>query len=226
MSTTLLPKFQDKKLLQTALTHRSLLNERHQEQMQSNERLEYLGDAVLELIVTEFLYQRLPTTPEGQLTAIRSALVKTTTLSAVGKELDLGKQLLLSKGEESSGGRENETLIADTVEALIGALYLDQGLPVTRDFIHRMILVRFEEVMEKKLYKDSKSTLQEEVQAYGFETPVYQVIEETGPDHEKSFVVAVFVNGKQVGLGQGKSKQNAQQLAALQALNDHDFSKW
>lgn len=222
--TLILPKFENEALLKTALTHRSALNEHKNESTESNERLEYLGDAVLELITTEFLYKAMPDAPEGKMTAIRSALVKTTTLSQVGKELNLGKLLFLSKGEEISGGRENEALTANTVEAVIGALYLDQGLEKARDFITEHILSRFDEVMQKKLYKDAKSSLQEEVQACGFEAPIYQVLHEDGPDHDKSFTVAVFVGGKQVGEGLGKSKQLAQQVAAAQALDEVDFA--
>lgn len=222
--TVVLPSFKNENLLKTALTHRSALNEHKNEASESNERLEYLGDAVLELITTEFLYTTMPDAPEGKMTAIRSALVKTTTLSQVGKELGLGKLLFLSKGEEISGGRENEALTANTVEAVIGAIYLDQGLTAARDFITEHILSRFDEVMQKKLYKDAKSSLQEEVQACGFEAPIYQVLREEGPDHDKSFTVAVFVGNKQVGEGAGKSKQLAQQVAAAQALDAVDFA--
>lgn len=219
------PEFKNEELLKTALTHRSALNEHYGSKKESNERLEYLGDAVLELITTEFLYHRLPGTPEGKLTAIRSALVKTTTLSEVGRELGLAQMLYLSKGEETSGGRENDALIADTVEAVLGALFLDQGLAVVSQFVHEAILVRFDEVIKKKLYRDAKSSLQEEVQAYGFEAPIYKVIHEEGPDHDKFFTVAVFVDGQKMGTGDGKSKQLAQQAAALQALHEVDFSK-
>ncbi len=220
-----LPEFVNSQLLETALTHRSALNERRPEALESNERLEYLGDAVLELVTTEFLYHKLPDTAEGKLTAIRSALVKTTTLSAVGQDLQLGEKLYLSRGEEMSGGRDNLTLIADTVEAIIGAIYLDQGLEMAKKFIQEQILVRFEEVMEKKLYKDAKSTLQEEVQSQGFLAPIYQVEEEDGPDHEKIFTVAVYVGGIKVGTGSGKSKQAAQQEAAESALTRGEYSK-
>ena len=220
-----LPKFKDEQLLRTALTHRSALNEHHLEKTESNERLEYLGDAVLELVTTEFLYRQLPTAPEGKMTAIRSALVKTTMLSTVGQQLNLGEKLFLSKGEELSGGRANVTLIADTVEAVIGALYLDQGMTAAKKFIQEMILAHFDEVMEKRLYRDAKSSLQEEVQAHGFEAPIYQVLHEEGPDHDKTFLVAVFVGGQKVGEGEGKSKQNAQQVAALQALDEVDFTR-
>lgn len=220
-----LPKFKDEQLLRTALTHRSALNEHHLEKTESNERLEYLGDAVLELVTTEFLYRQLPTAPEGKMTAIRSALVKTTMLSTVGQQLNLGEKLFLSKGEELSGGRANVTLIADTVEAVIGALYLDQGMTAAKKFIQEMILAHFDEVMEKRLYRDAKSSLQEEVQAHGFGAPIYQVLHEEGPDHDKTFLVAVFVDGQKVGEGEGKSKQNAQQVAALQALDEVDFTR-
>jgi ribonuclease-3 len=213
-----IPKFNNQELLATALTHRSALNERVNAVQESNERLEYLGDAVLELVVTEFLYERLPEEPEGKLTAIRSSLVKTTTLSAVGRSLGLGQMLYLSRGEENGGGRDNDTLLADTMEAVIGALYLDQGLACVKKFIQGVILVKFDEVVAGELYRDAKSVLQEEVQAAGFDTPYYQVIDEQGPDHDKHFTVAVVIAGRQFGVGEGKSKQLAQQEAAGFAL--------
>ena len=220
-----IPKFKNQELLVTALTHRSALNEHTSAVQESNERLEYLGDAVLELVVTEFLYERLPEEPEGKLTAIRSSLVKTTTLSGVGRSLQLGQLLYLSRGEENSGGRDNETLLADTVEAVIGALYLDQGLARVKKFIQETILVKFDEVVTGELYRDAKSVLQEEVQAAGFDTPYYQVIAEQGPDHDKHFTVAVMIANQQFGVGQGKSKQIAQQEAAGIAPGPSEKSK-
>jgi len=213
-----IPEFKNKQIWLTALTHRSALNEKVSSALESNERLEYLGDAVLELVVTEFLYQKMPEASEGTLTAIRSALVKTTTLCEVGKDLALGEQLYLSKGEEGGGGRENCALIADTLEAVIGGLYLDQGIEVVKSFITEVILSKFEQVVESGLYRDAKSTLQEEVQALGYNTPNYQVLKAEGPDHDKIFTIAVVVEGKRLGVGVGKSKQIAQQQAASQAL--------
>lgn len=214
-----LPKFNQPDLLITALTHRSALNEHISSAKESNERLEYLGDAVLELITTDFLYHQLPDAQEGKLTAIRSALVKTTTLAEVGRKLGLGEKLFLSHGEESCGGRTNEALLADTVEAVIGALYLDQGLLVAKEFVSQNILqIKFETILKRKLYRDAKSMLQEQVQALGYLAPSYQVVKEDGPDHEKSFTVEVLVDNRVFGSGTGKSKQIAQQQAASAAL--------
>lgn len=213
-----LPSFQDQRLLETALTHRSALNERLSSATESNERLEFLGDAVLELVSTEYLYQRCVNEPEGVLTSYRSALVKTTTLATVAEKLQLGERLYLSKGEEATGGRTNVSLLADTVEAVIGALYLDQGYAAAQAFITTHILSLFDQVLQHRLYKDAKSDLQELVQSKKWRTPEYRVIESSGPDHEKNFVVEVIINGSAFARGEGKSKQVAQQQAATAAL--------
>ncbi len=213
-----LPTFHNPLLLETALTHRSALNERLSQATESNERLEFLGDAVLELVSTAYLFARCPDEPEGILTAYRSALVKTTTLAEVAKKLQLGERLYLSRGEESTGGRENASLLADTVEALIGALYLDQGYEQASAFIQTHILSLFDNVIQHRLYKDAKSDLQELVQAKKWPTPEYRVIQATGPDHEKNFVVEVIISGEPYARGEGKSKQIAQQQAATSAL--------
>lgn len=213
-----LPLFQNPALLTNALTHRSALNERVSTSPESNERLEFLGDAVLELATTEFLYERFPEKPEGELTAFRSALVKTVTLAQVATRLGLGEQLYMSKGEEATGGRSNVSLLADTFEAVVGALYLDQGYSAAKRFLEQELFVEFDTILEQKLYKDAKSQLQEVVQAKGFEAPTYEVIAEDGPDHDKQFTVAVSVGGAVRGTGVGKSKQLAQQEAATQAL--------
>lgn len=213
-----IPVFRDPGLLETALTHRSALNEGISKSTISNERLEFLGDAVLELITTEFLFEKLPDDPEGMLTAYRSALVKTTTLAELAIEIGIDEMLLISKGEAATGGRKNEGLLADTVEAIIGALYLDQGYDAVSNFLHTYLFVKFESIQELKLYKDSKSLLQEEVQAKGHATPRYEILSEIGPDHDKEFTVAVIIDEVQAGIGRGKSKQLAQQAAADQAL--------
>lgn len=213
-----LPPFTNQLLLETALTHRSALNERLSSATESNERLEFLGDAVLELIVTEHLYQRCAHEQEGVLTAYRSALVKTTTLAHVAEELGLGARLYLSRGEEATGGRTNPSLLADTVEAVIGAMYLDQGYEAARQFIETHILKLFDDVIQQRLYKDAKSELQELVQSRKWPTPEYQVVSATGPDHDKQFVIEVVVNGQSFARGEGKSKQAAQQQAATAAL--------
>jgi len=218
-----LPSFQNQSFLTTALTHRSALNEHLSTSSESNERFEFLGDAVLELSTTEFLFTLLPHDQEGMLTAYRSALVKTTTLATVAQKLDLGTQLFMSKGEEASGGRKNESLLANALEALIGALYLDQGMPAVTEFLKIHLFPLFDEVKEKKLYKDPKSQLQETVQAQGSSAPEYIVIDEQGPDHERQFTVKVMINGIEKGTGTGRSKQLAQQAAA-QFVLDHSLS--
>jgi len=213
-----LPIFKNQDLLTTALTHRSALNEHLSTSQESNERLEFLGDAVLELATTKFLYHQLPHDQEGMLTAYRSALVKTTTLAEVAKTLQLGGQLFMSKGEEASGGRTNTSLLANGVEALLGALYLDQGFEVVEEFLAVHLFPKLEEIQTKRLYKDHKSQLQELVQAQGLEAPEYVVIEENGPDHDRQFTVKVMVGGKDAGVGKGRSKQLAQQEAARVVL--------
>jgi ribonuclease III len=216
----MLPKFNDSLLLETALTHRSALNERISQSLESNERLEFLGDAVLELITTEFLFEKFPNEPEGVLTAYRSSLVKTTTLAEVSIEIGLGEKLYMSKGEEATGGRNNPGLLADTTEAIIGAIYLDQGYEVTKNFLEKNLFNKFDKIKKQKLYQDSKSVLQEIVQSKGFEAPIYKVVKEEGPDHDKQFTVEVLVDSQPAGTGMGKSKQLAQQAAAQAALED------
>lgn len=216
-----IPEFIDTSLLTKALTHRSALNEQNGSADESNERLEFLGDAVLELVTTEFLFQKFPDQPEGVLTAYRSALVKTTTLAKAARILKLGEALFMSKGEEATGGRTNEGLLADTMEAVIGALYLDQGIAVVTTFLHENLFTEIDSILQNKLYKDAKSHLQEVVQALGFETPVYQVTTEQGPDHDKEFTVQVFIGGQPIALGTGSSKQRAQQSAAEKALKKY-----
>ena len=217
----MLPTFTNAALLETALTHRSALNEKGSTITESNERLEFLGDAVLELIATEFLYKKFPAEPEGTLTAYRSALVKTTSLATVAEKLGLGDQLKMSKGEEATGGRSNPSLLADTLEAVVGALYLDQGIEVCVTFLQEHLFVSLDTILEQRLYKDPKSELQERVQAQGLETPRYEVVSETGPDHSKEFTVAVYVGSEVAGQGLGKSKQQAQQGAAQEALQKY-----
>lgn len=210
--------FKNKDLLTTALTHRSALNEKVSTSLESNERMEFLGDAVLELITTKFLYDGHPNEQEGILTAYRSALVKTETLAETSLEIGLDKKLYMSKGEEATGGRTNIGILADSFEALLGAMYLDRGYEIAKEFLNKNLFPKLKEIKEKKLYRDGKSLLQEVVQAKSFQAPRYEVINEEGPDHDKNFVVAVFVNGKEISQGSGHSKQEAQQDAARQAL--------
>ncbi len=204
-------------LLEEALTHRSYLNE-NQTVKTHNERLEFLGDAVLELVVSEFLYHKFPDKPEGELTAYRAALVRTTTLASLALKLKLGEHLRLSKGEEFTGGRTNISLLANTFEAVIGAIYLDTGYDTAKKFIEKHLLPQIDEIIKQKLFKDYKSTLQEAVQSQGSLSPEYQVVSESGPDHDKNFTIRVLVNNSEVAQGQGKSKQAAQQAAAQRAL--------
>lgn len=214
-----LPDFTDHLLLTTALTHRSALNENISAATESNERLEFLGDAVLELATTEYLFGHFPQEPEGVLTAYRSALVKTTTLAEVATELGLGEKLYLSKGEEATGGRANPSLLADTTEAVIGALYLDQGYDAVKTFLGNHLFPKFTQIHQQKLYKDAKSELQELVQAQGLDAPEYLVTREEGPDHNKEFTIQVLIKNQPMGTGLGKSKQQAQQAAAAEALS-------
>ena len=208
---------EDQSLLATALTHRSYLNE-HKQIKEHNERLEFLGDAVLELAVSEFLYAKYPLKPEGELTAYRAALVRTTTLAEASLDLGLGQRLMLSKGEEASGGRDNPSLLANTFEAVIGALYLDKDFQAVVSFLEEALFPKIDKIIELKLFKDFKSSLQELVQADGHDSPIYEVVKENGPDHEKEFHVVVKVSGNIQGKGLGKSKQAAQQAAARSAL--------
>ncbi|MFC1653220.1 ribonuclease III [Patescibacteria group bacterium] len=207
----------NKSLLETALTHRSYLNE-NRSVKEHNERLEYLGDAVVELAVSEFLFEKYPKRPEGELTAIRSAMVRTETLAKVAERLDFGLSLRMSKGEAASGGRSNTALLANTFEAVIGAMYLDQGFQKVIDFLKENLFPEADEIVENGSFKDFKSTLQEVVQAEGKSTPEYQVVSEKGPDHDKIFTVMVKVEKQELATGKGKSKQSAQQQAAARAL--------
>lgn len=213
--------FKNKDLLTTALTHRSALNEQISDSHESNERLEFLGDAVLELATTRFLYDQHPDDQEGLLTAYRSALVKTETLAEVATELGLGEELYMSNGEEATGGRTNVGILADSFEAFLGAIYLDQGYEAVVAFLEEKLFPRLKEIKKNKLYRDGKSLLQEVVQSKGFSAPQYKVIEEHGPDHDKEFTVAVLVSDKEMGRGTGRSKQHAQQAAARQALEKY-----
>lgn len=206
-------------LFNEAFTHRSFLNE-NQAVSSHNERLEFLGDAVLELAVSEFLYSKFPDKQEGELTAFRASLVRTSTLASAAKMLDLGSLLKLSKGEEQSGGRTNPSLLANTLEACLGAIYLDQGMKTVVNFLYQYLFPSLDTIISKKLFKDYKSSLQELVQAKGFASPEYQVISEDGPDHSKVFTIIVLVGGKKSGEGKGKSKQAAQQDAARSALEN------
>ena len=209
--------FTNLSLLSEALIHRSYLNE-HKHIPASNERLEFLGDAVLELVITEDLYDHFPDKPEGDLTALRSSLVKTSTLGQVAAKLGVGESLKMSKGEADGGGRTNLSLLANTLEAVIGALYLDQGLPQVSRFISDHILPLLPDIIAHRLYQDFKSSLQETGQAQGLPAPHYQVISATGPDHKRQFIVTVSLHDQVLGQGTGPTKQAAETSAARAAL--------
>jgi len=213
---TLKDLFLDKNLLTLALTHKSWVNENPGKRT-SNERLEFLGDAILEFVVSKELYEKFTNKEEGYLTALRANLVNTQNLSEVAKKLNIGSALFLSKGEEEGGGRQNSSLLADTVEAIIGAIFLDQGLKKVSEFIHTNLLVEIPEKLKEPL-KDPKSRLQEYVQAKGLSTPKYKLIEESGPDHSKKFIMEVVIDGESWGRGVGKSKSIAEQKAAEDGL--------
>ena len=209
--------FSDKNLLKNIFIHRSFLNENPKLSLESNERLEFLGDAVLELVVTEYMYQNYKN-PEGELTSWRAALVRGKNLAAVAKKFDMGKYLYLSKGEEKMGGRTRELLLANVFEALMGAIYLEKGYETTKKFLAKYLLAKLPEIIEKKNYLDPKTELQERAQEVFGTTPTYEVLGEKGPDHAKTFTVGVFLNDKKLGQGEGSSKQTAQTAAAENAL--------
>lgn len=205
-------------LLLQAVTHRSFLNESSDKTFEHNERLEFLGDAVLELVVTDYLYRNF-SNPEGELTNWRSAIVRGEVLAKVAIDLQLGQLLRLSKGEEKSGGRSRNLILANTVEAVIGAIYLDKGYDTASKFIHEHIISLLPEIIEKKLYIDPKSHLQELSQEALSVTPEYKVIKDEGPDHNKVFTVGVYARGRLIAEGAGSSKQRAEQVAADNALS-------
>jgi len=205
-------------LLREAFTHRSAVNERSGRRTH-NERLEFLGDAVLELVATEFLFRRFPELPEGDLTNLRSALVKGDHLAEVAVGLDLGEFLILSRGEERSGGRTKDYLLANTVESLIGAIYLNKNFDHARKFIEKFILKDLDKIVFERRHIDAKSEFQELAQSFDPPvTPIYRVLADSGKDHAKTFLVGAFLGSKKVGEGSGKSKKDAQIAAAADAL--------
>lgn len=216
-------QFKDLKLLEQAVTHRSYLNEHPDWPTGHNERLEFLGDAVLELVVTEYLYEHYPQDPEGEMTNWRAALVNANTLSVITNEFDLNASILLSRGEARDTGRARQYILANAIEALIGAMYLDGGYEPCKKFIGKFILTHLPEIIAKKLYRDSKSLLQEEAQDRIGVTPTYQVMEEWGPDHARQFRIGVYLGKELAGEGQGQSKQDAQQAAAEDALKNKNW---
>ncbi len=210
-------QFKDEALLKQAFIHRSHLNEARNLK-ESNERLEFLGDAVLSFATSYFLYEKYPEHPEGILTNIRSSLVKTTTLSDTARELQLGELLFLSHGEEASGGRNNQSLLADCFEALLGAIFLDQGVEAARSFLAAVLFPKVEDIVTNKSYLDYKSLLQEMIQQESRISPTYRVVKSEGPDHARTFWVEAVAGDKPLGTGSGRSKQEAEQQAAASAL--------
>jgi ribonuclease-3 len=210
--------FKNKDILKQAFTHRSYINESGGDYLSHNERLEYLGDAVLELAVSTFLYEKFPQEKEGVLTSYRSALVNTYTIAGVAKKLGMNDFLLLSKGEAKDRGRARTFILADVFEAVLGAIYLDQGYDVVQKFIAENIFPLTDEVIKENLWQDSKSFFQEKAQEVEGITPTYRVLEETGPDHNKKFLVGVFLGEENIAEGKGVSKQEAEQKAAKAGL--------
>ncbi|MDP3994294.1 MAG: ribonuclease III [bacterium] len=208
--------FKSKDMLNQALTHKSWVNE-HPGKRESNERLEFLGDAILEFVITETLFDKFPKHQEGYLTALRSSLVNTQNLANLAIKLGIGESLYLSKGEEEGGGRENPSLLADTVEAIIGALFIDSGMDTVSSFIKEHLVAEIPDKVSGHL-KDPKSRLQEYVQSKGLPAPKYKVIEESGPDHNKKYIIEVLVEKDSWAKGKGKSKSLAEQEAAKNAL--------
>ena len=207
--------FHDEKLLRQALTHSSFANEKHLKKHSDNERLEFLGDAVLEIISSEFLYKEYPDKPEGELTKLRASIVCEPTLALCTKDIALGEYLLLGKGEDQTGGRGRKSILSDALEAVIGAIYLDGGFANAKEFIHRFVLNNVEHM---QLFYDSKTILQEIVQAKGREDLSYVLLKESGPDHCKLFEVCVMLGGEELGRGSGRTKKAAEQLAAYRGI--------
>ncbi|MCE9585447.1 ribonuclease III [Candidatus Nomurabacteria bacterium] len=210
--------FKNKDLLKQSFIHRSYINENPNVGLAHNERLEFLGDAVLELIVTDFLYKKYPNYAEGELTALRSALVNAIIISEIASKTDMNDFLLLSKGEMKDTGKARQYILANTYEAYIGAVYMDQGYDVAEKFVRETLLPNIDEIVSKKLWRDAKSLVQEKSQEFVGFTPAYKVLNETGPDHDKHFTVGIYFGSELIAEGKGKSKQEAEQKAAENAL--------
>ena len=211
-------KFKNRDLLKQAFIHRSYINENPKSGYLHNERLEFLGDAVLELISTDYLFNKYKDYNEGELTAFRSALVNANTLGDLATSLSFNDMLMLSKGEAKDTTRARSSILADAYEAFLGALYIDQGYDTTKKFVEKTLLVKTEDIISKGLYKDAKSFVQEKAQEKYGVTPKYKVLEEIGPDHDKRFTVAIFFGDEKIAEGEGKSKQEGETEAAKSAL--------
>lgn len=215
--------FNDKAFLKQAFTHRSYLNENKNTGLEHNERLEFLGDAVLELVVTDYLFAKYPKKPEGELTALRSALVNSVILASVSTELNFNDHLLLSRGEAKDIGRARQYILANTFEAVVGAIYLDSGYDAAKTFITKVLLPKTAEIEEKRLWVDAKSFFQEMAQEKVGVTPSYKTMRESGPDHDKEFTVGLYLADLLIAEGSGKSKQEAEQDAARNGLEKKNW---
>jgi len=218
LETLLGATFTNKEILKSAITHRSYLNEHREATWDHNERLEFLGDAVLELVVTDFLFKKYPEKPEGELTAVRAALVNTVSLSAASETMGVGEFLLMSKGEAKDEGRARQYILANTFESCVGALYMDQGYEAAAQFIANNLFAKTDNIVDKRLWQDAKSRFQEVAQEQVSVTPTYETIGQEGPDHDRVFTVAVFLRKEKVAAGTGRSKQEAEQAAAEKAI--------
>ena len=210
--------FAEKELLLSAITHRSYLNEHKEATWSHNERLEFLGDAVLELVVTDFLFNKYPDKPEGELTAVRAALVNTVSLAAASEKMGINEYLLMSKGEAKDTGRARQYILANSFEAFIGAIYCDQGYEASKTFIADRLFAKTEDIVTKRLWQDAKSRFQELAQEHASVTPTYETLSQDGPDHDRVFTVGVFLKKELVAEGKGRSKQEAEQEAAQGAI--------
>jgi ribonuclease-3 len=211
-------KFNDESLLTRAFTHRSYLNENRDSDLKHNERLEFLGDAVMELVTTDYLFKQFPKKNEGELTAYRASLVNTQTISEASTELEFNDHLLLSKGEAKDTGRARQYILANTFESVIGAIYLDQGYDAARQFIEKFLIVKLDKILSDGTWIDAKSKLQEIIQEKMSITPTYKIVKEEGPDHDKKFTVALYYGEAEIATAEGKSKQEAEQEAAREVL--------
>ncbi len=216
--------FRNKKLLAQAFTHRSFINENKRIGLEHNERLEFLGDAVLELIVTAHLYARYPERNEGEMTSLRSALVNAITLSELASGLGMNEFLLLSRGEAKDNGRARQYILANTMEALIGAMFLDQGYQVAEQFVGKNLFPLLPKIIDEGLWMDAKSTFQERAQEIVGITPSYSTLKEEGPDHDKRFTIGVYLGKTLIAKGEGKSKQDGEQAAAREGLKEKGWS--
>lgn len=212
-----IPTFNNPQLYNTVFTHRSYLNE-SEILVESNERLEFLGDSIFSFVVSSYIYEQFPHMKEGELTNLRSVLTNTQTFYELAQKLNLGDLLKLSRGEEASGGRENKSILANTLEALIGGIYLDQGLEITIEFVKGILISKMDEIVKKQGLKDSKSQLQEHLQEKHKISPLYKIIKEEGPDHAKVYTIGVYLNTRLLAEGTGHSKQEAEKAAAANAL--------